>query len=466
VGDVNKDTFDEFVICATSFDNELSDVGACYLIYGGNNLQSTAMNNLGNGGIRITGSTTSQMLGFAVAAAGDINKDGYADILISCTDRVNVYLLYGGPSLTNLDTTAGSFPGVIFPNPTSTSDKFGNSVSRAGDFNGGYDDLIIGSPSTTTSSQIFVVFGGSSLPAIFDLNTRTSTTGVRYFTAKGDDGGYSVSGGVDYNRDGFDDIIIGADLAMNSRGAAHVVFGSASPMDSSVFHLGNGVISLNGALLQFGSVVTLEKNVGTNTRGILVFSGGATSVFYFHDLFLPTPPTLSPTFPPTVAPSGNPSESSSVFPTIEPSVSRTFTPTFTPTRSPSVVPSESPTVTPTQIPTLFPSVDLTMTPSEVPTTVPSFRPSAPTYSPSAVPTPIPTARSKSAVIINAGFTMNSVTGATLTPTSQETIKQSIANASQTTVNNVDLVSVTRTNRRLLLSSSSVVRRMFSNCFSV
>jgi hypothetical protein len=59
--------------------------------------------------------------------------------------------------------------------------------------------------------------------------------------------------------------------------------------------------------------------------------------------------------------------------------------------------------------------------------------------------------------------MNSVNGATLTPTSQETIKQSIADASQTTVNNVDLVSVTRTDRRLLLSSSSsVVHRMLAS----
>jgi hypothetical protein len=73
--------------------------------------------------------------------------------------------------------------------------------------------------------------------------------------------------------------------------------------------------------------------------------------------------------------------------------------------------------------------------------------------PTAVPTPIPTPRTKGSIVVNTGFTVNSVNGgATLTPTSQDTIKQSIAEASQTTVNNVDLVSVTRTNRRLLLSS--------------
>jgi hypothetical protein len=542
VGDVNKDTFDDFVICARLFDTTLTNVGACYVIYGGNNLQSMAMTNLGSGGIRIIGTTTNQILGQAVAGVGDINKDGYADILIGCGNKNNAYLLYGGPSLSNVNTTAGSFHGVIFPNPTGTFDGFGASVSGAGDFNGdGYDDLMIGSTSGVTNGQTYVVFGGSSLPASFNLNTMTSSTGVRYFTGNNDQGGVSVSGGVDFNRDGFDDIIIGASNAKGVRGAVHVVFGSASTMDSSVFHLGNGVISLNGTTPSslFGITVAFENNVGTNSRGILVstYSGVSSNpLYYFHDLLesVPSvspsaPPTLSPTFPPstevpsvvpsesptatptmtptvvpsvtptltptispsvvpsegpaatptmtptvvpsvtpTLTPTRNPtavpSESPTATPTMTPTVVPSVTPTLTPTRSPTVVPSESPTVTPTQTPTFVPSVNPTMTPSEVPTIVPSFRPSAPTFSPSAVPTPVPTGRSKSSIVINTGFTMNSVNGATLTPTSQETIKQSIADASQTTVNNVDLVSVTRTNRRLLLSSSSaaVVHRMLAS----
>jgi hypothetical protein len=549
VGDVNKDTFDDFVICARYFDSTLTDVGACYLIYGGTSLQSKTMTSLGSGGIRITGTIANQKLGQAVAGVGDINKDGYVDILISCGDLKNVYLLYGGPSLTNVDTTPGSFHGVIFPNPTATFDVFGASVSGAGDFNGdGYDDLMISSYSMVTNCQIYIVFGSSSLPASFNLNSMTSSTGVRYFTGKNDGGGYSVSGGVDVNRDGFDDVIIGALYANDLDGMAHVVFGSVSPVDSSVFQLGNGVISLNATLnIRLGYAVTLEKDVGTNTRGFLVtgLSGSANPVYYFHDLFgttapsvsPTTAPTLSPTSPPSFAPSSTdvpsavpsegptatptmtpsvgpsvtptftptrypsvvPSNSPTVIPTMTPTLAPSVTPTFTPTRSPSVVPSNSPTVTPTMTPTLVPSVtpsfthtrsptvvpsesptltptdsptfvpsaDPTMTPSEVPTVVPSFRPSAPTYSPSAVPTPVPTGRSKSSIVVSAGFTMNSVNGATLTPTSQETIKQSIANVSQATVNNVDLVSVTRTNRRLLLSSSSsssssVVHRMLAS----
>jgi hypothetical protein len=138
---------------------------------------------------------------------------------------------------------------------------------------------------------------------------------------------------VDVNRDGFADIIIGANKANINYGAAHVVFGWTSPMDSSVFHLGNGVISLNGTSnIVFGNAVTLEKNVGTNSRRILVcaLSSFINSAYYFHDFIetdtLSVSPTTSPTFPPNVAPTFSPSASPTQTPTFVPSVVPTFTP--------------------------------------------------------------------------------------------------------------------------------------------
>jgi hypothetical protein len=582
-GDANKDGFSDFLICDYSLNvGSFNVAGACYLIYGKNNLQSISMSNLGSGGIKISGAATAQQLGIFVSAAGDINNDGYADFLISSGDHNNVYLFYGGGSLTSITATPSSVSsasvGVVFPIPRA-GDLFGISVSRAGDFNhDGIDDLLISSPSFSANCVIYVVFGGSSLPTTFNLNTMTSSAGVRYFTNKGDRGGYDARGGVDYNLDGIDDIIIGAAGSNNGNGAAHVVFGSTSPVDSSVFHLGDGVLSLNGtsSASGFGSVVVLVK-IGPTSRGIFGLSDrgmGLGALYYFHDFtgtnapsvspttaptvsptsppsasptadptftpsatptasptfapsvsptvtptvtpsaapsfpptFVPTAtptneptvsptlipsiipsvtPTVAPTDRPTVAPTVTPSLVPSVVPsyvpsanptrnptfvpsaiptfrptvapTVDPTFVPSFTPTFSPTRTPSFVPTGSPTVTPTHAPTLVPSVEPTVIPSAFPSIVPSFRPSAPTYSPSAVPSAVPTGRTKGSIIVNAGLTVNSVNGAALSPTSQETIKQSIANASQTTVNNVDLVSVTRTNRRLL---SSVVHRMLA-----
>jgi hypothetical protein len=534
-GDVNNDNFDDFVICAPGMNvGSIVRAGACYLIYGGNNLHSLGMSSLGSGGIKITGSTASQNFGTVVRGVGDMNKDGYDDLLINNGDYSNVYLIYGGGSLTSF-TTGGLFSGVIFPKPSTVGSKdyFGGALASAGDFNNdGFVDLMIGTGgySITSPGNIFVVFGGSSLPSIFDLAALTSSTGVRYFSVGSDSAGFAIAGGVDYNLDGFDDIIIGATGAYQRVGAAFVVFGSASPVDSSVYNLGDGGISLTGAVhsqTAFGDAVGLTAGVNTNGPGILGRfspSYGSYSVYYLHDLLstaapsvsptvvptnspsvspttmVPTveptmtptvSPTTPPTFPPTVAssfvPSVSPTMGPSATPTINPSfvpsvdptmapttvptanpsfapsVDPTMAPTTVPTANPSFVPSARPTVEPTAIPTpnptVVPSVDPTMAPTAVPTIAPSFRPSAPTYSPSAVPTAVPTGRSKSSIVISTGFTVNSVNGATLTPTSQATIKQSIANVSQTTVNNVDLVSVTRTNRRLL---SSVLHRMLES----
>jgi hypothetical protein len=179
VGDVNNDEFDDFVICDYL---RTSNAGICYLIYGGINLQSTDMSNLGDGGIKIVGSTANQQFGQAVRRAGDINNDGFADFLIGTGVSTNFYLFYGGSSLTDSTATLGSFSGVIFPNTKPGEFRVYDS---AGDFNNdGFDDLIISLPSFSVSCVIWVVYGGSSLPPTFDLNGLTSSTGVRYFTKK------------------------------------------------------------------------------------------------------------------------------------------------------------------------------------------------------------------------------------------------------------------------------------------
>jgi hypothetical protein len=173
-------------------------------------------------------------------------------------------------------------------------------------------------------------------------------------------------------------------------------------------------------------------------------------------------PTMIPTAIPIVTPTTSPSVSPSFSPSASPSVVPSLVPTAVPSsHRPSEVPSAVPTVLPTPVPSASPSLVPTVTPTETPSVSPTTR--VPSVAPTVdrQPTATPTGRSKATIVVNAALTVSSVNGAALNPTSQETIKQSIANASHTPVNNVDLLSVTRTdsnnnnNRRRLLTRSSV-----------
>src|SRR5436190_1455261 len=115
------------------------------------------------------------------------------------------------------------------------NDYSGYSVSSAGDVNGdGFADLIIGAygadPHGPFSGASYVVFGkGSGFAGNLDLSTLNGTNGLKISgVAAADKSGRSVSSAGDVNGDGFADIIIGAILAdpngANS-GASYVVFG-------------------------------------------------------------------------------------------------------------------------------------------------------------------------------------------------------------------------------------------------
>ncbi|MDA9553671.1 hypothetical protein N9R64_04110, partial [Emcibacteraceae bacterium] len=117
------------------------------------------------------------------------------------------------------------------------NDISGKSVSSAGDINGdGYDDLIIGAPYSDpnggSSGSSYVVFGGAAnMGATVDLSDLDGTNGFRLdgVTAEIASGG-SVSSAGDVNGDGYDDLIIGAwaaDTNGSNSGSSYVVYGGA-----------------------------------------------------------------------------------------------------------------------------------------------------------------------------------------------------------------------------------------------
>ena len=208
-------------------------------------IQLSSLN--GTKGFRLNGVAAGDYSGRSVSAAGDINGDGFDDIVIGAlgadpggTNSGSSYVVFGKASgfsaKLNLSTLNGSNGFRI--DGVAANDYSGYSVSSAGDVNGdGFDDLIIGAsnadPNGSGSGSSYVVFGkASGFSASLNLSTLNGTTGFRIDGVAADDrSGRSVSAAGDVNGDGFGDLIIGAanaDPNGSYSGSSYVVFGRAT----------------------------------------------------------------------------------------------------------------------------------------------------------------------------------------------------------------------------------------------
>jgi Ca2+-binding RTX toxin-like protein len=261
-GDVNGDGFADLIVSAYQADpGGRSNAGESYVVFGrgsfGASLELSALN--GNNGFRLNGIAANDRSGFSVSGAGDVNGDGFDDLIIGSnqTDLIvggeigEAYIVFGrasfGASLGLGGLSGGNGVRLVGAGPEELT---GFSVSGAGDINrDGFADVIVGAlqadpDGRTNAGESYVVFGRGNLGATLDLGTLNGNNGFTVEgVAAGDQSGVSVSEVGDVNGDGRADFIVGANGADGSSGAAYVVFGRGSfnaTLDLSALNGNNG----------------------------------------------------------------------------------------------------------------------------------------------------------------------------------------------------------------------------------
>ena len=164
--------------------------------------------------------------GISVASAGDVNNDGYDDVIVGAHEFDLAYVYMGrpgGPATTHSWSRSGQ-----------AGSDFGRSVAGAGDVNDdGYDDVIVGAPkwdnSQTDEGRAFLYLGGPTGLSTTPIWSAESNQAAAAF-------GHAVASAGDVNGDGHDDVIVGApfwDNGQTSEGKAYVYLGTASGVQTT-----------------------------------------------------------------------------------------------------------------------------------------------------------------------------------------------------------------------------------------
>ncbi len=208
VGDLDQDGFDELLVGAPEAAGGGAGSGAAYLVFGRTDLYDAGTLGPEEAEIVLWGEDEGDRAGIAVAGAGDVNADGWPDLLVGATSRRDARgaaYLYTGPltASSSLAEATATIDGSSVNGHYSCADQVGSNFA-AGDIDGdGYDDILVGT--SDEGRGIPYLFHGPLSGALslgdaeawFNSPSEYSSTSA----------GMAIPG--DMNGDGSNDIVLG-----------------------------------------------------------------------------------------------------------------------------------------------------------------------------------------------------------------------------------------------------------------
>ncbi|SET61129.1 MopE-related protein [Stigmatella erecta] len=220
VVDINADGKNDLVVGAPRYDvGNMADAGAVFVFFG----PLSGVQSFSTPGLTLTGGTAGELAGATVVNAGDLDKDGRQDLLIGAPasggTAGKAYLLYGG-AISSSSISLGTLPRFM----GTPSDQAGAALLGPGDINAdGFNDVLIGAPGhTTNTGAVYVVYGTAArFPASTALGVGARYTGP----ANGSEAGRALAALGDVDGDGAADFAVGAPGFTSNSGAVYLILG-------------------------------------------------------------------------------------------------------------------------------------------------------------------------------------------------------------------------------------------------